>query len=63
MKKLMMVALSAAFAGCMCKECKMSVSSAPFGETKYGEKATLYTLRARADLSWTSQMTVARSST
>ena len=47
MKKLSIIAAAAAMSGCAMLGSDDAVSSAPFGTTKYGEKATLYTLKGK----------------
>ena len=50
MKKLSIIAVAAAMSGCAMLGSDDAVSSAPFGTTKYGEKATLYTLKGKGGL-------------
>lgn len=50
MKKLSIIAAAAAMSGCAMLGSDDAVSSAPFGTTKYGEKATLYTLKGKGGL-------------
>ncbi len=49
MNKLMTIAMAGLLAGCCCKECN-EIKVEPFGTTKFGEKASLYTFSGKDGL-------------